>query len=236
MIKGSWWVDFRAGHTRYRKRSPENSRAGAKDYEATLRQKLARGKSIDIGERPTQQDQVFEQFAWQWFDQYVVPNNKPSEQKTKRYILNASLIPFFGRTPIGKITTHDIERYKAHAFKEGVSRKTINNRPTVFRKCMTTAYDWLELPGTPPKFVWLKCPPHAMDYLSPDECELLLAHAEGVIREMLLTALRTGMRQGELKGLQWSSIDWQNRSITVRDSLCDYTKKLGSGSVRRQRY
>ena len=57
-----------------------------------------------------------------------------------------------------------------------------------------------------------------MDYLSPDECELLLAHADGVIREMLLTALRTGMRQGELKGLQWSSIDWQNRSITVRDS------------------
>ena len=62
-----------------------------------------------------------------------------------------------------------------------------------------------------------------MDYLSPDECELLLANANGVIREMLLTALRTGMRQGELKGLQWSSIDWQNRSITVRDSLCDYT-------------
>ena len=140
-----------------------------------------------------------------------MPNNKPSEQKTKRYILNASLIPFFGKTPLGKITSHDIERYKAHAVKDGVSRKTINNRLTVLRKCMTTAYDWLELPGTPPKFVWLKCPPHAMDYLSPDECELLLAHADGVIREMLLTALRTGMRQGELKGLQWSSIDWCER-------------------------
>ena len=145
----------------------------------------------------------------------MVPNNKPSEQRTKKYILNASLVPFFGKMRLGKITTHDIERYKAHALKEGVTRKTINNRLTVLRKCMSTAYDWLELPGTPPKFVWLKCPPHAMDYLSPDECELLLAHADGVIREMILTALRTGMRQGELKGLQWSSIDWQNRSIGV---------------------
>ena len=236
MIKGSWWVDFRAAHTRYRKRSPENSRAGAKNYEATLRQKLARGESIEVAERATPQDQVFGQFAWQWFDQYVVSNNKPSEQKTKKYILNASLVPFFGKMRLGKITTHDIERYKAHALKEGVARKTINNRLTVFRKCMTTAYDWLELPGTPPKFVWLKCPPHAMDYLSPDECELLLANATGVIREMLLTALRTGMRQGELKGLQWSSIDWQNRSITVRDSLCDYTKKLGSTKGNRARH
>ena len=143
IIKGSWWVDFRAGHTRYRKRSPENSCAGAKDYEATLRQKLARGEFIEVAERATPQDQVFGQFAWQWFDQYVVPNNKPSEQKTKKYILSASLVPFFGKMRLGKITTHDIERYKAHALKENVSRKTINNRLTVFRKCMTTAYDWL---------------------------------------------------------------------------------------------
>ena len=236
IIKGSWWVDFRADHTRYRKRSPENSRAGAKDYEAVLRQKLARGESIDVEVRPTQQDQRFEQFAQQWLDEYVVPNNKPSEQKTKKYILNSSLIPFLGSKPVGKITTHDVERYKAHALKEGVARKTINNRLTVLRKCMTTAYDWLELPGTPPKFVWLKCPPHAMDYLSPDECELLLAHADGAIRQMLLTALRTGMRQGELKGLQWSSIDWQNESITVRHSLCDYTKELGSTKGNRARH
>lgn len=212
-IKGSWWVDLRADRTRYRRRSPENSRAGAKYYEATLRQKLARGESIDVAERAKPQDQVFGRFAWQWFDQYVVPNNKPSEQKTKKYILNGSLVPFFGKMRLGKITTHDIERYKAHALKEGVARKTINNRLSVLRKCITTGYDWLELPGTPPKVAGLKCPPRAMDYLSPDECELLLANANGVIREMLLTALRTGMRQGELKGLQWSSIDWQNRSI-----------------------
>jgi integrase len=236
MIRKSWWVDFRANHTRYRKRSPGNSRAGALEYEAMLRQKLARGESIDGVSDAAEQNPTFGQFAWRWFDQYVVPNNKPSEQKTKRYILRSSLVPFFGKMPVRKITMQHIEQYKAHTLKEDVSRKTINNRLTVFRKCMTTTYEWLELPGTPPKVVWLKCPPRAMDYLSPDECELLLAHADGVIREMLLTALRTGMRQGELKGLQWSSIDWQNRSITVRDSLCDYTKKLGSTKGNRARH
>lgn len=206
LIKKSWWVDFRANHTRYRKRSPENTRAGAQVYEAALRQKLARGESVDkaaVGE-----DVTFGRFAQKWFDEYVVPNNKPSEQKTKRYILRSSLVPFFGKALIAKITTHHIEQYKGLALKEGAARKTINNRLTVFRKCMATAYDWLEFPGTPPKVVWLKCPSRTMDYLSPDECDLLLANATGVIREMILMALRTGMRQGELKGLQWSSIDW----------------------------
>ena len=54
--------------------------------------------------------------------------------------------------------------------------------------------------------------PPSIDYLSPEECELLLSHANGIIYEMILTALRTGMRQGELRGLQWSSIDWLNQN------------------------
>jgi integrase len=44
------------------------------------------------------------------------------------------------------------------------------------------------------------------------------------------------MRQGELKGLQWSSIDWQNQSLAVRHSRCDYRKALGSPKSNRERY
>src|SRR5262249_44127223 len=40
---------------------------------------------------------------------------------------------------------------------------------------------------------------------------------------------------GELKGLQWSSINWHNRSITVRHSRCDYTKQLVSPKSNRER-
>ena len=40
-------------------------------------------------------------------------------------------------------------------------------------------------------------------------------------------ALRTGMRQGELKGLQWSSIDWENRVVIVKHSYCDREKTIG---------
>jgi hypothetical protein len=47
-IKETWWVDFRFSHTRYRKRSPENSRPGALAYEATLKYTLGRGEQMGL--------------------------------------------------------------------------------------------------------------------------------------------------------------------------------------------
>ena len=236
IIKNWWWVDFRSAHVRYRKRSPQNSRASALLFESVLRQRLARGESLDDAARDERREQTFEEFAAKWFAEYVVPNNKPSEQRRKRYALAASLIPFFGKMPIAVIGTNDVERYKAQALKTGVTAKTVNNLLGIFRTCVWTAYEWLELEGRPPKVRRLKCPSPETDYLAPEECEALLARADGVVYELILTALKTGMRQGELKGLQWSSIDWENGSVAVRHSRSDYTKALGTPKNGRARH
>ncbi len=234
-IKSSWWVDFREDHTRYRKRSPENSRTDALAYEAMLKHKLARGESISRISTMADQNQTFEAFASRWFDEYVIPNNKYSEARIKRYTLNGSLIPFFGHMPVKEIRTYHIEQFKARKIKEGLANKTIKNHLTVFNKCMICAYDWLGIAAKPPAMPWPKCPPPETDYLSPDECELLLYNADGTVREMILTALRTGMRQGELKGLQWSSIDWVNRIVIVKHSRCDREKNIGAPKSNRVR-
>jgi integrase len=224
-IKKSWWVDFQFAQKRYRRRSPENTRQGARAYELLLRQRLARGETIDAP--APRQNISFEEFAWKWFEEYVVPNNKFSEQRIKRYTLKSSLIPFFGKMPVGEINTYHIQQYKARKVKDGLANKSIKNHLTVLSKCITSAYAWLEFASKPPEIPWPKCPPPQTDYLSPDECAILLSPAGGVIREMILMALRTGMRQGELKGLQWSSIDWENRVVIVKNSYCDREKNIG---------
>lgn len=233
-IKHSWWVDFRANHRRYRKRSPENSKSGAEAYEATLRQRLARGEAID--KRLDAERNTFKQFAWQWFEDYVLPNNKFSEQRAKKGMLTNHLVPFFGKLSLDEIGTHQVEKFKALQIKQGVSRKALRNRLTVLSKCLSCAHEWLELPTPQPKITWPKCPPSKTDYLSPEECDLLLAHSEGVVHEMILATLRTGMRQGEIKGLQWQSIDWQNRSIIVRHSFCDVRKTIDTPKSNRERH
>jgi integrase len=110
------------------------------------------------------------------------------------------------------------------------------NRLTILNKCLVTAYEWLELEGAPPKIKWPKWQSPEIDYLSPEECELLLSQAEGVIQEMILVALRTGMRQAELRGLQWTSIDWLTRSVAVRHARDDYRKILVSPKNNRTRH
>lgn len=235
MLKGSWWVDLRFNHTRYRKKSPENSKPGAQAYEALLRHKLALGESVEASAQTNLQEQSFAQFAAVWFDDYVVPNNKYSEQKAKRHMLSSRLIPFFGRMPIGKISTHHIEQYKAKQARTGVSNKTINNQLTVLGKCLVTAYDWFPIESPPPKIKKLKCAPAKTDHLSQEEAELLLSHAEGVLYELLLTTLRTGMRQGELKGLQWEAIDWHSSTVRIIHSWNDDLRELEAPKSNRER-
>lgn len=234
-IKKSWWVDFRTSHTRHRKRSPENTKAGAEAYEAVLRAKLARGEPIDKAAQVAK-ELTFEQFVPQWFEDYVLPNNKFSEQRGKRGALKNYLVPFFGKLLITEIGTHHVEQFKAWQIKSGISNKTLRNHLTMLSKALSCAHEWYGLETPLPKIKWPKCPPPKTDYLSPEECDLLLAHTDGVLQEMILTTLRTGMRQGEAKGLQWQSIDWQNRSIIIRHSYCDVRKVLDTPKSNKERY
>lgn len=235
-IRNSWWVDFRFNRERYRKRSPYNSRAGAQAYEVVLRQKLARGEpSAEMDKKLKEQEQMFEQFAWKWFETYVKTNNKYSVVRTRKYILKTHLVSFFGKTPINKITTLHIEQYKAKKVSEGLSNKTVNNHIGILGTCLRAAQEWLELEKIP-KIKKLKVPPPKTDFLSHEECKLLLSHAEGIWYEMILVALRTGLRLGEFRALDWSDINWYNRILTVRHSWCRYRKIKESPKSNRERY
>jgi len=127
-IKNSWWVDFRFNGVRYRKRSPENSRAGAQAYEVLLRQKLARGETLDEPEENKEKEQTFEEFAWKWFDVYVKRKKKYSVVKSYKSILELHLLPYFGKTSINKITNLQVEQYKPRKIEKGLANKTINNQ------------------------------------------------------------------------------------------------------------
>lgn len=214
-IKNNWWADFRFNFTRYRKKSPDNSRTGALAYEATLRMKLARGEEIITVEKA---EKTFEEFSRQWFDVYVVTNNKDSEQRAKRYILSRHLVPSFGKMLISDIDTLSVERYKARLLRDGLSPKTINNHLTVLRRCLQCALDWDEI-DTVPRIQWLKRPPGRIDYLTDAECLRLISDDhEPQWNLMVKTALLTGMRVGELLALDWGDIDMSKRTLTVRRS------------------
>jgi len=237
-IRNWWWIDIRHNHTRYRKRSPENSKAGAEAYEATIRQKLARGDSLALAPPDRKQEerrQKFKDFAWQWFDTYAKTNNKFSEVQRKRSALQRHLIPFFGQTPLDRVDTQLVEHYKSRKICERLANKTVNNHLTVLSSCLRTAQDWFDIPKMP-KMKRLNTPPLQIDFLSQEESDLLLAHSSGLYRDIILMALKAGLRRGELIALSWSDINWSNKTLTVRHSWCEASQSVDTPKSNRERH
>jgi integrase len=219
-IRNSWWVDFRFMGTRFRKRSPENSKAGAQAFESLMRQKVARGESLDAKPTPPAVA-TFQAFAQEWLETYAKPNNKPSTYRAKEMILRLHLTPRFGDTSLENIGNQSIEQLKAIELHRGTSTKTLNNILSVLRTMLNCAVEWGQLKQAP-RIVWSKVPPQKFDFLSQEEIDSLLVAAKGSHwYPMLLCALRTGMRLGELSGLDWEDVDLNKRMITIRKSYVE---------------
>jgi integrase len=61
-----------------------------------------------------------------------------------------------------------------------------------------------------------------VDIPSPDEIRAIIACLEGVRRPMLLTAIFTGLRASELRGLRWQDIDLKKAVLHVRQRADRY--------------
>ena len=219
-INNHWYVDIRWNGDRHRKRSLVDSKAGAKAYELSVCNRLTRGESINEHRDNPEKRQRYKDFAWKWFDLYVKNGKKKhSVVSSYKYILKTNLVPYFGKTPINRITTLQVEEYVAKKKKAGRANRTVNNHLMVLSKSLKCARDWYGIDKLP-KIEWLKKPPIKNDFLSEDECDQLLNSAKGVWREMILLALKTGMRLGEIRALRWEDINWTTRILTVQRSYC----------------
>jgi integrase len=80
----------------------------------------------------------------------------------------------------------------------------------------TMAVEWGYVKASPAKSVKkFKEPPGRLRYLKPDEVNTLLAQCSEHLRRLVVTAINTGMRRGELFNLKWPQVDLTNRKITV---------------------
>lgn len=225
--KGAWWVDFHgvgqhgatAGvRTRIRRKSPVDTKRGAEEYERLLRSRLLEGKPLD-GSDPTRRvAPKFETWIDEWLDVYVATNNKPSTTASKRSAVAGHLKPFFGTYRLDEIGIREIERFKAAKISEGLNPKTVNNFLSMLRRSLVSAVEWGDLPHVP-LVKWLKTPPPTFDFFDREEGERLLQAAPADDHPILTTALRAGLRLGELLALRWEDVDFITGKILVRRAV-----------------
>ncbi|MCW5827880.1 MAG: site-specific integrase [Deltaproteobacteria bacterium] len=224
LMKEVWVVDIDFTHPdgrreRIRKHSPVNTRRGAEQYEREVRNALLKGeykkKKEEIPE--TQPIPTFKAFSIEFVNTYAKMNNKPSEIHNKERMLRTHLNPYFGSRPLDSITTRDIETYKAKKIESGLSPKSVNNHLAVAGRMFRIAKKW-EVIGKTPEVSFLKVKLPDYDFLDFREAERLIAGADPEWRAMIVVALRTGMRLGELRALRWQDVDLVAGKLFVRQA------------------
>ena len=211
------------------------------EAKAALRKILV---EIDEGKYLEPSKETFSSYIEKWFNQHYRARVEETTGKTREYMLNKHLIELnpFKDKPLGSIDTEDIDNLYNLKFDEGYSPSYIRQMHNMLNKVFTQACKWKKLSYNP---VQDADPP------SIKKEEIIIWSMESVNqfldaclgRRYYMTfylALYTGMRRGEILGLQWSDIDFDQKVIFVNRSLAylpqkGYVfKKLKTISSRRQ--
>ncbi|MCW5801765.1 MAG: site-specific integrase [Deltaproteobacteria bacterium] len=162
--------------------------------------------------------------------------NKPSSIQSKEKVFRIHILPRLGDLRLDQVTYAVIEDFKVALSETAIntgktyrdvkiapksarrlSAKTINNVLIALRRMLVVARK-RGLIASVPEIERLKAKQPEFDFLDYDESARLLAAAEGEWRTMILVALRTGMRHGELIALRWDDVDLVAGRIVVRQN------------------
>ena len=130
------------------------------------------------------------------------------------------LLPYFAGMEIGHISKSVVDRYRAHRHSEKkVTDSTINHDLQCLRHILYWAEDQGYLPENPLKRLKLEKPRRKKRPVMSleDEVKLLRAAAPHLQR-IIICALDTGMRRGEILSQLWQDVDFSRRLLYVTRS------------------
>ena len=188
----------------------------------------------------------FTDFVEIWKRDYGSKELAPSTYKRYLGILESRIIPFFGHFRVDKIKPTDImqfydllskdtqivRRKDNNGKKTGkpLSPKTILEHHRLLRAMLQKAVYWQMIPYNPASRVR---PPKAkkpnINFYDDAQTIALIKALEGEelkFRVIILLTIFTGLRRGEVLGLEWQDINFKNSSLTVRQAS-QYVSSIG---------
>lgn len=181
---------------------------------------------------------LYKDFVETWFAENE-PLWRRSHQATIRSTLERHLLPAFGERPVGAITKAEVLAFRASLVKlpgrggnNGLSAKTVNRVIQIHAQIMAEAGERYDFINPVERIKRLKQQKVDIHPFSLEEVQSMVANVRPDYRDYLLVRFFTGLRTGELHGLQWKYVDFERRQILVRQTLVrgelEYTKTDGS--------
>lgn len=181
---------------------------------------------------------LFEDFVEIWYGESL-PSWRRSHIATMRSTLDRHLIPGFGEKQVAQITKADVLQFRAELAKRSgrggnatLSAKTINRVIQILGQCLAEAADRYDFVNPVDKVKRLRQQKVDIHPFTMDQVRSLIATIRADYRDYMTVRFFTGMRTGEINGLQWKYIDFERRQILVRATIVrgevEYTKTDGS--------
>jgi integrase len=220
-----WWFAFQIRGVRYRRPIPEaTTKKQAMTAETRFKNELLQGK-YDLVDA-ARLDITFAHYAKKYMA-WSKENKRSWETDRGRM---KSLVEHFGQKRLSDISPLDIERYKIERRKTTTrngkprSLTTINREIELLRHALSMALRDGHIRTHPMKDgkVRLYRVNNKIErFLTDEEETRLLAACVGRyehLRPIIVTALYTGMRRGEIFNLRWSDVDLKNSRLHIRES------------------
>ena len=222
-VKDTWYIDFYADGRRIRK--AVGSRRDAENALAAVKADILRGEYRFKKDRKIR----FEDFAKEYIEFAKI--NKRSWLRDECAL--KKIVPHFEGLVLSKITPHHIEEYKKSRLDDGVTPGTINRELSCLKYVFTVAERFRKFDGKNPvkEVKPLQERKFVMKILAIDEIRRLCDAANGHIKPIIILALNTGMRKGEILGLKWNDVDFVEHYIYVKETKSNIMRKIPMNSV-----
>ncbi|OQX51659.1 MAG: hypothetical protein B5M53_10675 [Candidatus Cloacimonas sp. 4484_209] len=217
-IKNTWYIDYYFNGKRIREAIGPNKKL-AEQALYIRKANIAKGK-FEI------QD-IKHSITFMELAKIYIEYAKGNKKSWKRDITSLNkLLPYFGNMRLNDISPYKIEQYKLQR-RDEVLPATVNRELACMKHMFNLAIKWGKTKKNPVKEVTLfKEQNRRLKFLSEDEIHRLIANCSPQLKPLVITALSTGMRRGEIFKLKWKDIDFENNLITLSDTKSGYLREI----------
>jgi integrase len=189
---------------------------GKREAQRLLAEQLA---GINQGKRKPEMIISFERFVLDRWEPNLYPILRFLTVRNYRYIVRTHLLPFFGSMRLPEISPADVQIFLSQKAKKLAPRSVLSLRNRLL-KIFGSANKWGYLESNPAQGTEVPALVDTRDRrtLTPEQVRRLLAALAEPYRTMLLLAVLSGLRRGEILGLRWKAVDFEDRSVLVSES------------------
>jgi integrase len=208
-----WWISFLCKGKHYRKSTETEDRKLAQRIHDKVKGEIAEAKWF---EKLPGEDKTFKEMMEKYLDEYA--SKRVSEKSFRGYAKKP--ISYLGDYTLSEVTPKTINEYKVKRRNDGVGPASINRELATMKKAFNLAikeWEWIE--KNPVARISMEEENNKRDrWLTIEEEEKLLKVCPSWLRELVIIALNTGMRLGEIISLEWKGVDLFRKTVTVLKS------------------